>query len=118
MKKIMLLLLFGVMVLTSTAQEKVYQIEEITVINYGDGRLLFRLSNEEKTPLNGSHRLIDGSHSEYILADFKDGMYHVITDISKRTNYLKSAVTKRETGMDYTSAIMVTDRPCKVSERL
>lgn len=72
----MLLLLFGVMVLTSTAQEKVYQIEEITVINYGDGRLLFRLNNEEKTPLNGSHRLIDGYHSEYILADFKDGMYH------------------------------------------
>lgn len=76
MKKIMLLLLFGVMVLTSTAQEKVYKIEEITVINYGDGRLLFRLNNEEKTPLNGSHRLIDGYHSEYILADFKDGMYH------------------------------------------
>lgn len=76
MKKIMLLLLFGVMVLTSTAQEKVYQIEEITVINYGDGRLLFRLNNEEKTPLNDSHRLIDGYHSEYILADFKDGMYH------------------------------------------
>ena len=76
MKKIMLLLLFGVMVLTSTAQEKVYQIEEITVINYGDGRLLFRLNNEEKTPHNGSHRLIDGYHSEYILADFKDGMYH------------------------------------------
>ncbi|MBC5605632.1 toxin-antitoxin system YwqK family antitoxin [Bacteroides difficilis] len=76
MKKIMLLLLFGVMVLTSTAQEKVYQIEEITVINYGDGRLLFRLNNEKKTPLNGSHRLIDGYHSEYILADFKDGMYH------------------------------------------
>lgn len=48
MKKIMLLLLFGVMVLTSTAQEKVYQIEEITVINYGDGRMLFRLNNEER----------------------------------------------------------------------
>lgn len=76
MKKIMLLLLFGVMVLTSTAQEKVYQIEEITVINYGDGRMLFRLNNEEKLPLNGSHRLIDGYRSEYILADFKDGMYH------------------------------------------
>lgn len=76
MKKIMLLLLSGVIVLTSTAQEKVYQIEEITVINYGDGRMLFRLNNEEKTPLNGSHRLIDGYHSEYILADFKDGMYH------------------------------------------
>nr|DAK58819.1 MAG TPA: hypothetical protein [Caudoviricetes sp.] len=41
-----------------------------------------------------------------------------ITDISKRTNYLKSAITKRETGMDYISTIMVTDRPCKVSERL
>lgn len=43
MKKIMLLLLFGVMVLTSTAQEKVYQIEEITVINYGDGRVALSL---------------------------------------------------------------------------
>lgn len=75
MKRTLLMLLFGAIVLTGTAQEKVYQIEEITVINYGDGRMLFCQNNEDKTPLNGSYRLIDGYHSEYILAEFKDGMY-------------------------------------------
>lgn len=72
----MMVFLLGAIALTSTAQEKVYEIGEITAINYGDGRMLFRQNNEDKTPLNGSHRLIDGYHSEYILAEFKDGMYH------------------------------------------
>lgn len=76
MKKLMISLLLGVMALTGVAQEKVYQVEEITVINYGDGRLLFRQAKEEKALLNGQHRLIDGIRSEYILADFKDGMYN------------------------------------------
>lgn len=76
MKRIIISLLLGVMVLTVTAQEKVYQIDEVSVINYGDGRLLFRQANDEKAPLNGEHRLIDGYRSEYILAEFKDGMYN------------------------------------------
>ena len=59
-----------------TAQEAVYQVEEITVLNYGDGRFLFREHNESKKPLEGKHRIIDGYRSEYILAEFKDGMYH------------------------------------------
>ncbi|MDO4702542.1 toxin-antitoxin system YwqK family antitoxin [Tannerella sp.] len=58
------------------AQEVVYQVEEITVLNYGDGCFLFREHNESKKPLEGKHRIIDGYLSEYILAEFKDGMYH------------------------------------------
>lgn len=76
MKKTILVLLLGAIALASTAQEKVYQIGEITVIKDDGGRMLFRQKNEDKTPLNGFHRLIDGYHSEYILAEFKDGMYH------------------------------------------
>lgn len=37
--------------ITAIAQEKKYQIEEISYINYGDNRILFRELNEEKTPL-------------------------------------------------------------------
>lgn len=76
MKKLFFTLLFGASLLTAAAQEKVYQVDEVSVINYGDGRLLFRQINEKKTPLNGDHRIIDGYHSEYLLATFKDGMYH------------------------------------------
>lgn len=73
--KRMLLLLCGVWSLTAAAQEKIHQVDEITVINYGDGRLLFREATSDKTPLQGEHRIIDGYRSEYILAGFKDGMY-------------------------------------------
>ena len=52
------------------------QVDELSVINYGDGRLLFRQYDKDNTPLNGSHRIIDGYRSEYILAEFKDGMYN------------------------------------------
>lgn len=76
MKKLIMSLLFGAMTLTGVAQETVYQVDEVSVINYGDGRLLFRQFNEAKAPLNGQHRIIDGYRSEYILADFKDGMYN------------------------------------------
>lgn len=84
MIKAVISLLLGVLTLTGAAQEKtqpadqekVYSADEISVINYGDGRLLFRQFNEDKTPLNGLHRIIDGYRSEYILAEFKDGMYN------------------------------------------
>ena len=73
----MSVLLWGAIAFVSAAQEIVYQIgKEITAINYGDGRMLLYRNNEDQTSLNGSHRLIDGYHSEYILAEFKDGMYH------------------------------------------
>ena len=50
MKKQILGLLLTAYVFIAPAQEKVYQIDEISVINYGDGRLLFRQIDEEKTP--------------------------------------------------------------------
>lgn len=52
-----------------------YNIEAITVINLGDGRLLFRTVSES-LPVQGQLRLIDGRKSEYVLADFQDGLYN------------------------------------------
>ena len=51
------------------------EIESITSVNLGDGRILFRELESEKT-LNGSHRLIHGIRSEYIDAEFTDGLYN------------------------------------------
>ena len=51
-----------------------FSIEQITVINMGDGRLLFRTLRDEK-PVEGEHRIIDGRKSEYIQAHFAKGMY-------------------------------------------
>lgn len=78
MRKMFFTLLLGVMMSSSVAvsQEVVHQIGEITVINYGDGRLLFREHDADKAPLNGKHRIINGYTSEYVLAEFKDGMYN------------------------------------------
>lgn len=76
MKRLIISLIFGAIAHTSMAQEIIYQVYEVSVINYGDGRLLFRQFNESKTPLNGDHRIIDGYHSECIVAQFKDGMYN------------------------------------------
>jgi len=55
--------------------QKEFNVSQITVINMGDGRLLFREYSDEK-PLSGEHRIIDGYRSEYILAEFSKGMYH------------------------------------------
>ena len=49
-----------------------FSVGEITVINVGDGRLLFR-AREDNAPLQGEHRIIDGRQTEYTLAQFKDG---------------------------------------------
>ena len=51
-----------------------FSVGEITVINLGDGRLLFRTVKGEK-PIEGERRIIDGYKSEYILAQFSKGMY-------------------------------------------
>jgi len=55
--------------------EKTIKIEDVTVINDGDGRALFRDAKSE-APLNGLHRIIDGVHSAYVLAEFADGFYN------------------------------------------
>ena len=42
MVKLAISLLFVGLTLTGMAQEKVYQVDELSVINNGDGRLLLR----------------------------------------------------------------------------
>ena len=59
--------------LPSLAQKE-FKIDQVSVVNVGDGRFLYRDLMTEK-PLNGEHRIIDGYHSAYILASFKDGFY-------------------------------------------
>ena len=54
--------------------QKEYKIDQVSVVNVGDGRLLFQELKTEKA-LNGEHRIIDGYHSAYVLASFKDGFY-------------------------------------------
>ena len=95
MVKLAISLLFVGLTLTGMAQEKVYQVDELSVINYGDGRLLFRQYDKDNTPLNGSHRIIDGYRSEYILAEFKDGMYNGDYKYFKK-NRLKEEGTYKE----------------------
>ena len=53
---------------------KEYKIDQVSVVNVGDGRLLYRDLTTEN-PLNDEHRIIDGYHSAYLLASFKDGFY-------------------------------------------
>ncbi len=71
--KILFSILLCACAYAASAQNDI-QIERITAINLGDGRLLFRQS-ESEAPLSGRYRLIDGYRSEYILADFTDGLY-------------------------------------------
>lgn len=99
MKKLILAFLCGTIALNVVAQEKVYQIEEVSVINYGDGRLLFRQQNDDKTPLQGEHRIIDGYHSEYLIANFKDGMYDGLYRHFKR-NVLAEESTYKNGNLD------------------
>lgn len=49
--------------------QKEYKIDQVSVVNVGDGRLLFRELKTEKA-LNGEHRIIDGYHSAYVLGIF------------------------------------------------
>lgn len=76
MKKFIISFLLVAVALSGAAQETVYQVDEVSVINYGDGRLLFRQIDDKKTPLQGQHRIIDGYRSECLVAEFKDGMFN------------------------------------------
>ena len=69
-----LLLAASLCVLPLHAQKE-SPIDRITAINLGDGRILHREISGDK-PLDGEHRIIDGYHSAYILARFKDGLYN------------------------------------------
>lgn len=77
MKKVIPTILFCLAALAampSSAQNPI-EIDKIDATNLGDGRILFR-ELETEVPLNGRHRIIDGYHSVYILADFTNGLYN------------------------------------------
>ena len=72
--KCLLASIFACIVSYSALAQTDFDVGKITVINLGDGRLLFR-TMEDDTPIEGEHRIIDGRKSEYILAQFSKGMY-------------------------------------------
>lgn len=75
MRKYLLLISFLLLLPSLVQAQKEYPIEQVSAINVGDGRILFRDLKTEK-PLGGDHRIIDGYHSAYIQAEFKDGFYN------------------------------------------
>ena len=75
MKKLILFIGLLLFAFLNVCAQKEYQIEQVSAINMGDGRILFRDLKTDK-PLDGEHRIIDGYHSAYILADFKEGLYN------------------------------------------
>ncbi len=75
MKKRTLSLLLLVVTVCITSQAQEFDISRITVINLGDGRMLFR-DRESDKPIAGQHRIIDGYHSEYVQAEFAEGLYN------------------------------------------
>ena len=75
MKKCVALISFLMFLPVMVQAQKEYPIEQVSAINVGDGRILFRDLKTEK-PLNGDHRIIDGYHSAYIQAEFRDGFYN------------------------------------------
>lgn len=72
-KNFILSALFCLSTIAAFAQNDI-QVGRITSVNLGDGRWLFRQLDDDK-PLSGQHRIIDGYRSEYVLANFKDGLY-------------------------------------------
>ena len=68
-------------------------IEQIDATNLGDGRILFRV-DETDVPLNGTHRLIDGFRSEYILAEFADGLYNGTWEHHRNNRLVESGAYK------------------------
>ena len=73
MKKVLAICLLLVCTFPLLAQ-KIYQVNEVSEINLGDGRFLYRDAKKEK-PLNGEFRIIDGYRSQYVQAEFKEGMF-------------------------------------------
>jgi antitoxin component YwqK of YwqJK toxin-antitoxin module len=58
----------------SALAQKDLAIGEVKMINLGDGRLHFSSVKNNK-PIKGEYRIIDGRKSEYILAQFSNGLY-------------------------------------------
>jgi antitoxin component YwqK of YwqJK toxin-antitoxin module len=92
-QKFLLTGIFTCLISLSTLAQSGYAVEQITVINLGDGRLLFRNMEDDK-PIEGEHRLIDGRKSEYILAKFSKGMYNGKYEHYRRNNLIEKGAYK------------------------
>ena len=58
MKKLILFIGLLLFAFLNVCAQKEYQIEQVSAINMGDGRILFRDLKTDK-PLDGEHRIID-----------------------------------------------------------
>ncbi len=67
-------LILACLISYSAWAETNFSVSEFNVINLGDGRLFFRTQDDEK-PLEGEQRIVDGYTTEYILAQFSEGLY-------------------------------------------
>lgn len=117
MKKVILLLLLGAWVFTSVAQEKVFQVNEVSVINYGDGRLLFRELNEEK-----HHCRANTASSTAIIRNISWLLSRMACTtgciaISRGMFLRRKAHTRMDGEKAIVKHIMATAKPCRAKER-
>ncbi|MEN9919393.1 MAG: hypothetical protein RL662_1829 [Bacteroidota bacterium] len=81
------------LIATICAQERI-QLNDIEIINLGDGQLFGTTRTSERTPINGKVKIINGYSSEYIDAEFSSGYpigkwnYYKNDKIYESTNYV------------------------------
>ena len=85
--------IFACIVSYSALAQTEFSVGQITVINLGDGRLLFR-TLEDDMPIVGERRIIDGRNSEYIMAQFSDGLYDGKYERYKNNKLIEKGVYK------------------------
>jgi len=92
LKSLLSAILFCAVCFGAMAQTE-FSVGEITIINVGDGRMLFR-SRADGEPLQGERRIIDGRQTEYTQAHFKDGMYDGNYERHRRNVLVEKGVYK------------------------
>ncbi len=78
--------------LSQVNAQNTLKIEEIEIVNLGDGQQYAHKRDDDKTPLEGKIRIITGYTTEYIDADFKEGYAEGRWEYYKK-NKLNSYVT-------------------------
>lgn len=83
MKRLIFTFLINVITLAGFAQDDFILLSDLSVINLEDGRKLHRFTDDNKTPLNGRQRIIGRKQSEYVIAEFTDGLYDGVYELYK-----------------------------------
>ena len=91
--KFLLANVFTCIISYSALAQTEFSVGQITVINLGDGRLLFRTLTDDK-PIEGEHRIMDGYNSEYISAQFAKGLYDGKYERYKHNRLVEKGVYK------------------------